>query len=136
MRDGKEFLIPNTDIVVGDLLKLETGDKIAADGLCVESHNLVVDEALLTGESDPLKKGLEDPFVRAGTQVESACGAGVTRPAVAGSEGRGQRTPLSGQVVVSRRLMQMSRGIRMFEGEAREPLCHWALCLLDPVERE
>ena len=78
VRDGTEFLIPNTEVVVGDLLKLETGDKIAADGLCVESHNLVVDEASLTGESDPLKKGFEDPFVRAGTQVSSACDACMT----------------------------------------------------------
>ena len=78
VRDGREFLIPNTEVVVGDLLKLETGDKIAADGLCAESHNLVVDEASLTGESDPLKKGPEDPFVRAGTQVSSACDACMT----------------------------------------------------------
>lgn len=78
MRDGREFLIPNTEVVVGDLLKLETGDKIAADGLCAESHNLVVDEASLTGESDPLKKGPEDPFVRAGTQVSSARDACMT----------------------------------------------------------
>lgn len=78
VRDGREFLIPNTEVVVGDLLKLETGDRIAADGLCVESHDLVVDEASLTGESDPVKKGLEDPFVRAGTQVGSACDACMT----------------------------------------------------------
>eukprot|EP00891_Asterochloris_glomerata_P007553 jgi/Astpho2/7553/e_gw1.00115.5.1_t len=77
VRDGREFLIPNTEVVVGDLLKLETGDKIAADGLCAESHNLVVDEASLTGESDPLKKGPEDPFVRAGTQVNEGSGSMV-----------------------------------------------------------
>ncbi len=86
VRDGKEFLIPNTEIVVGDLLKLETGDKIAADGLCVESHNLVVDEASLTGEIGPLKKGQEDPFVRACTQVGSARGAYMNYPAETGHE--------------------------------------------------
>ena len=76
VRGAKELLIPNTDLVVGDLVLLVTGDKIVADGLCVESHGLVADEASLTGESDPLKKGPEDPFCRAGTQVSHSRGAG------------------------------------------------------------
>ena len=76
VRDAKELLIPNTELVVGDLVLLVTGDKIVADGLCVESHGLVADEASLTGESDPLKKGPEDPFCRAGTQVSYGMGAG------------------------------------------------------------
>eukprot|EP00891_Asterochloris_glomerata_P004702 jgi/Astpho2/4702/fgenesh1_pg.00067_%23_185_t len=77
VRDAKEVLIPNTDLVVGDLVLLVTGDKIVADGLCVESHGLVADEASLTGESDPLKKGPEDPFCRAGTQVSEGSGSMV-----------------------------------------------------------
>ena len=85
VRDAKEVLIPNTDLVVGDLVLLVTGDKIVADGLCVESHGLVADEASLTGESDPLKKGPEDPFCRAGTQVSNGIGAGpLTLLAVVG----------------------------------------------------
>jgi magnesium-transporting ATPase (P-type) len=45
------------------------GDKVVADGLVVESYGLVVDEASLTGESDPIKKSEEDPWCRSGTQV-------------------------------------------------------------------
>ena len=50
-------------------LTTPAGDKVVADGLVVESHGLVVDEASLTGESDPIKKNEEDPWCRSGTQV-------------------------------------------------------------------
>ena len=70
IRAGQEVLVENHDIVVGDLLVLDTGDKIVADGLAVESFGLVVDEASLTGESEPLAKSpKEDPWCRSGTQV-------------------------------------------------------------------
>ena len=35
IRDGKELLVPNTDIVVGDVLLLDAGDKLVADGIVV-----------------------------------------------------------------------------------------------------
>ena len=41
----------------------------SADGVVIESHGLIIDEASLTGEADPIKKTLEDPWVRSGTQV-------------------------------------------------------------------
>ena len=41
----------------------------SADGIVIESHGLIIDEASLTGEADPIKKTLEDPWVRSGTQV-------------------------------------------------------------------
>lgn len=68
-------LVKNTEVVVGDLLLLDTGDKLIADGVLVETHGLVVDEASLTGESDPIKKNLdEDPWCRSGTQVSEGSG--------------------------------------------------------------
>jgi Ca2+-transporting ATPase len=70
IRAGNEVLVSNLEVVVGDLLVLDTGDKIVADGVAVESFGLVVDEASLTGESEPLAKGpKEDPWCRSGTQV-------------------------------------------------------------------
>ena len=42
---------------------------VSADGIVIESHGLIIDEASLTGEADPIKKTLEDPWVRSGTQV-------------------------------------------------------------------
>lgn len=69
MRAGAQILVPNTQIVVGDVIILQTGDKITADGIVIACHNMVVDEASLTGESEPIKKGQKDPFCRAGTAV-------------------------------------------------------------------
>jgi P-type Ca2+ transporter type 2C len=70
IRDGKEQLVPNTDIVVGDVMVLDTGDKVVADGVEIEGHGLVIDEASLTGESDPIKKLPDGDFwIRSGSQV-------------------------------------------------------------------
>lgn len=75
-RGGKQIIIKNTDVVVGDLMELVTGDKVVADGYTTEVHNLTLDEASLTGEADPMKKGDEqgDPWVRSGTQVSEGSG--------------------------------------------------------------
>ena len=51
MRNNQLVEIPSEDIVVGDLLYLEAGDYISADGRLVESHNLHINESSLTGES-------------------------------------------------------------------------------------
>ena len=69
IRGGSQILIPNPQIVVGDVIILQTGDKITADGIIIDSNNMVVDEASLTGESEPIKKGSKDMFCRAGTTV-------------------------------------------------------------------
>eukprot|EP00197_Chlamydomonas_leiostraca_P002921 CAMPEP_0202857402 /NCGR_PEP_ID=MMETSP1391-20130828/353_1 /ASSEMBLY_ACC=CAM_ASM_000867 /TAXON_ID=1034604 /ORGANISM="Chlamydomonas leiostraca, Strain SAG 11-49" /LENGTH=1154 /DNA_ID=CAMNT_0049536193 /DNA_START=185 /DNA_END=3649 /DNA_ORIENTATION=- len=75
IRGGKQCVVPNTELVVGDIVLLDTGDKIVADGLCVLNQGLVVDEASLTGESDPIKKNTEDdPWCRSGTTVNEGAG--------------------------------------------------------------
>ena len=56
LRDGKEYLIDSELIVVGDILLLESGDRINADARIVESTNLQVDESVLTGESLHVQK--------------------------------------------------------------------------------
>ena len=45
MRGGRECLVTNTDVVVGDVLLLDTGDRVVADGIAVEAHGLTIDEA-------------------------------------------------------------------------------------------
>jgi P-type Ca2+ transporter type 2C len=59
LRDDKEIIVPDTGIVPGDILILQEGEKIAADARVVLSHNLKVDEAALTGESEPVHKTSE-----------------------------------------------------------------------------
>ncbi|MFW9988777.1 MAG: cation-translocating P-type ATPase [Candidatus Odinarchaeota archaeon] len=56
IRDGQKQEIPTKEIVVGDLLVLNQGDKIPADARIIESYNLVINEASLTGESEPVRK--------------------------------------------------------------------------------
>ena len=51
LRDGKEIEIDSSDLVVGDIIILDSGDKISADARVIEAHNLTVDESILTGES-------------------------------------------------------------------------------------
>ena len=56
VRDGERQRIPAHDIVRGDIVLVEAGDKIPADARIIESANLHVDEAALTGESVPVTK--------------------------------------------------------------------------------
>ena len=120
LRGGVDMLVLNTELVVGDVVRLITGelkffpfflvwgstrererererekkkdrknsppllfslplspgDKVAADGVVLASQGLVIDEASLTGESDPIKKSSDkDPWVRCGTQVSEGSGS-------------------------------------------------------------
>jgi Ca2+-transporting ATPase len=56
IRDGNQSEIPNRELVPGDIILLEQGDKIPADGRIIHQINLTVDEAPLTGESEPVEK--------------------------------------------------------------------------------
>lgn len=55
-RDGKEKQIPSENLVPGDIVILESGNKVPADIRLLSTNNLNVDESLLTGESVPIKK--------------------------------------------------------------------------------
>jgi len=56
LRGGREVIRPAREIVPGDILLLETGNRIAADARLIEAVDLSVDEAILTGESVPVIK--------------------------------------------------------------------------------
>ncbi len=58
-RDGKEVKIDTKFLVPGDIIILETGEKVPADSRIIESNNLQTLEAALTGESLPIKKHAE-----------------------------------------------------------------------------
>ena len=63
IRDGARARIAGREVVCGDLLVLEQGDRIAADAVLVESADLQTDESLLTGESVPVSKVAGSPEV-------------------------------------------------------------------------
>jgi len=59
LRGGKEKEVPSRELVPGDILLLEAGDKIPADARLLEDHSLRCDEAPLTGESVPVGKDIK-----------------------------------------------------------------------------
>lgn len=59
MRDGKMAQVRSEDLVVGDVVLLEAGDAVPADGRLIENASLKIEEAALTGESVPVNKFLD-----------------------------------------------------------------------------
>jgi Ca2+-transporting ATPase len=85
MRDGQVRTLPLEDVVVGDLVVLEMGDEVPADGRVVKATELTLDQSLLTGESEPVRRtagrpddaadGPEQPgCIYRGTQVVDGAG--------------------------------------------------------------
>ncbi len=56
VRGGTVHALPLEEVVVGDLILLEMGDEIPADGRIIRANELYVDQSLLTGESEPVRK--------------------------------------------------------------------------------
>ncbi|MBF0387947.1 MAG: cation-translocating P-type ATPase [Candidatus Omnitrophica bacterium] len=89
-RDGEQRRISGRDVVREDIIVLREGDRVPADAVVLSCSNLLVDEALLTGESVPVRKSQWDgkmvsahpggddlPFVYSGAMIVS--GQGVAR---------------------------------------------------------
>lgn len=72
-RDGRFISIPRRLVVPGDVVRLDAGDLVPADGVILEGKDLHFSEAALTGESLPVEKHATDP-VSMGTSVVSGCG--------------------------------------------------------------
>ncbi len=68
IRDGKSVRIPGRDVVQGDVIVLTEGDRVPADAVLLEAHELQTDESLLTGESVPVRKIAGDGNISAMAQ--------------------------------------------------------------------
>lgn len=60
IRDGETKVVPTRELVPGDVVIIESGDKVPADLRILSSKSMFLDESMLTGESMPVKKGSED----------------------------------------------------------------------------
>jgi len=67
-RDGSEMSCPSSDVVPGDIVVLEAGSIVPADVRLLDAHRLRVEEAALTGESQPVEKSVA-PLVRADVPI-------------------------------------------------------------------
>ncbi|WP_199909811.1 cation-translocating P-type ATPase [Rhodanobacter thiooxydans] len=114
IRGGEEIRIPGREVVVGDLLVLHEGDRIAADAVLLDGH-LDVNESLLTGEAVPVTKlpGEDAGQLFASTVATKGVGVAEVR-AIAGATAVGRIgqalsatvEPVSGLQQASRRLIR------------------------------
>ncbi len=56
LREGKELIVPDSEVVPGDIIILQEGEKVPADARIITATNLKIDEAAMTGESEPVQK--------------------------------------------------------------------------------
>ena len=87
VRDGKTHEVPGVDLVPGDLITFDTGDRIPADARLTESRNLRLDESALTGESVAMDKDCEAALTPDTTLAERLT---MVYTGTAVVEGRGQ----------------------------------------------
>ena len=74
LRDGELHTLPITELVVGDVVALETGASVPADGVLLRADSVKVSEASITGETNDVKKSPadgQDAFLLSGTQLTS-----------------------------------------------------------------
>jgi len=79
IRDGEVKEVKSKNIVPGDILKLEMGDKIPADAEILEETEIKIDEAILTGESKPVTKEEGNEIYSGTTIVHGRAIAKVTK---------------------------------------------------------
>jgi P-type Ca2+ transporter type 2C len=88
LRDGHLTSVPTEEIVPGDWVRLEAGDRVHADGTLISAAGVMLDESILTGESLPVEKG-DDAEVYSGTLLtRGKAYLNVTRTGAASAMGR------------------------------------------------
>ncbi len=129
IRDGERKRIPGREVARGDVVVLAEGDRVPADAALFESHDLLVDESLLTGESVPVRKvagqleaihdarpgGDDSPFVFSGSLVVRGAGmAEVTATGPNSEIGKIGQSLSSLDTEPPRLQRQMNRLVRLF----------------------
>jgi magnesium-transporting ATPase (P-type) len=101
VRDGVERRVPIDDVVVGDVVRLSAGDQVVADGAVITADGLALDEANLTGESEPVLRRAQESvwsgsFAVEGTALFEATAVGAdSRAAQLAATARTFRHPRS-----------------------------------------
>lgn len=99
-RDGEQIRLPAEELVPGDVVVLHAGDKVPADVRLISVHDLSIEEAMLTGESVPARKGTED--VEPGTPLGDQYGMAFSGTFVTAGSGRGVVTATGNNTQIGR----------------------------------
>ncbi|OPY17406.1 MAG: Calcium-transporting ATPase 1 [Syntrophus sp. PtaB.Bin138] len=103
IRDGHPTAVPSREIVVGDVILLEAGDAIPADGWVLSADDLYSDESAFTGETEPVNKPVKDRLLKGafitagkGQMIAAAVGDSAQMGVIAASLGidHATKTPL------------------------------------------
>ncbi len=114
LRDGKVRDVLASEIVAGDIILLEEGDKVPADGRLIEVNSLKVDNSAITGESEPQLRSLECThpnmlecrnMVLSGTLVQSGNGKAVIF-------GTGRNTQIGNLAILTQQILNVDTPIR------------------------
>jgi P-type E1-E2 ATPase len=101
VRDGVERRVPIDEVLVGDVVRLSAGDQVVADGTLITADGLALDEANLTGESEPVVRRAQESvwsgsFAVEGTALFEATAVGAdSRAAQLAATARAFRHPRS-----------------------------------------
>ncbi len=74
LRGGQELIIPDSEVVPGDIIILQEGEKVPTDARIIVATNLKIDEAALTGESEPVQKVADTLPARQSPRLAEAFG--------------------------------------------------------------
>ncbi|MEB4615207.1 HAD-IC family P-type ATPase [Leucobacter sp. M11] len=121
LRDGVEVEVPLEEVVLDDVLVLRTGDQVTADARVLDARGLEIDESLLTGESDAIRKRPDDEVLSGSGVVAGSAHALVIR---VGAES------------YAAQLTAEARSFSLVSSELRESqnrLLKWITWLLAPV---
>ena len=125
IRDGYKQEVDTTELVVGDILYVNSGDLLPCDALFIDGVECKADESAITGESDIVEKdSVTDPFFIAGTSLMTGAGTalvtGVGHNSSSGRqlkltlEGGEQETPLQVDCQNSFAITRTVKGLRKY----------------------
>jgi Ca2+-transporting ATPase len=109
IRDGQLIHLPSADLVPGDVVRVDAGDRVPADGRVIETDGLMVDESIVTGESLPIEKTVDHELLSGtlltrgkGYMEVTRTGAGSTAGNLATMIGaiEAEQTPLERRLAV------------------------------------